>query len=185
MPESTRTLTETVKFISRNRKMRGGGHLPPLLQERLDMKYMITAAMLAGLLLCGCEGETDSSPLSDSTAAVTATVSEDASGTTDAETETAPDKETPPMNTTEAAAQSETTAASAAAEKADITVSGASGSVVTEKLPAQERTAASAKTDPDRRTTAATAASATDPDADGGSILPDDGLDWSPLVPVD
>ena len=145
------------------------------------MKRATIAVLIGCLLLCGCEGRTDSSAVTDSTTEMTAAVTESAPGTT--ETVTDSGEETTTNQTTETTAQSGTTNTSAVADEADMAIGGVSDPI---KPSAQDSEAAAGKTDtePPRQTTTTTAASATDPDADGGSILTDDGLDWSPLVPV-
>ena len=144
------------------------------------MKHILTAAAVTGcLLLCGCEGRTDSSPVTDSTTAVTTTVSERVPETagTDAENETAAKKTT---------AQSGTTNRSDDADEADIAIGGESAAVTTDKPyePENAATAAQAVTDQPQQTTTETTASESEANVNSDNILPDDGLNWSPLVPV-
>ena len=144
------------------------------------MKHILTAAAVIGcLLLCGCEGRTDSSPVTDSTTAVTTTVSGSVPETTgtDAETETAA-KKTP--------AQSEITSPSSESDEADTAIGGESAAVTTDQPsePENTATAAQAVTDQPQQPTTETTASETEAEMNSDNILPDDGLNWSPLVPV-
>ena len=136
------------------------------------MKSITIVLILAGLLLCGCEGGKNNASVTDSTTAFTTTVSESISGTTETKIVTTADKPTKAKETA-TTAQSGTTNTSA--DKADIAISGEPADGTATKLLDSAETAA---------TTAASATSAEDSDADSDNILPDDGLNWSPLVPV-
>lgn len=137
------------------------------------MKYMITAAaILACLLLCSCEGGKEDSVVTDSTTEITTTISESAPGTTENVTDSG--EVTTAKITTETTAQSGTTNTSAAADKADIAIGGE---------PA-DGTAAKPSDSAGPETTQAAQSSETEADVNSGNILPDDGLNWSPLVPL-
>ena len=144
------------------------------------MKHILTAAAVTGcLLLCGCEGGKANESVTDSTTAVTTTVSERAPGTTgtDAGNETAAKKTT---------AQSGTTNRSDDADEADIAIGGLSAAVTTDQPSERENaaTVAQAVTDQPQQTTTETTASESEANVNSDNILPDDGLNWSPLVPV-
>ena len=147
------------------------------------MKSITIVLVLAGLLLCGCEGGKNNASVTDSPTAVTTTVSESNSGTTETKIVTTADKPTKAKETA-TTAQSGTTNTSA--DKADIAISGASAAVTTDQPSERENaaTVAQAVTDQPQQTTTETTASEKEAEVNSDNILPDDGLNWSPLVPV-
>ena len=151
------------------------------------MKYLITAAVLIGcLLLCCCEGGKDSSSVTDGTTAFSITDSESVPVTTGTVHPTDFGEETTSKKITEITAHSGTTNTSADADKADIAIGDASTAVTVNKLsePETGATAAQAITEQLQHATKVSTTSDKQAGVNSDNILPDDGLTWSPLVPV-
>ena len=161
------------------------------------MRYPITVLIAAGcLLLTGCHGgeDSDAAPAVTETAAAVMTGDTAADDTTAApQTTTArPDpaaRETTAETVSETAATDVTTpSASAEAVSTDAAAAGHAGDVtddsadimIGDDAPAPTQ-AASTEADPANETTSTAAAA---PGVEDGAVLPDDGLDWTPLVPV-
>ena len=171
------------------------------------MKYTITAAAVSVcIFFCGCGSKMDSVPEQDSTTAVTTTVSTDVSETQKPEKAAATEmpkeaKETSAKKTTatttnsgmreESAPAGQTNTvpgdqpassnAPAQSERAGTITTAAKTQSRQNSNAVQTETPATGQTE---QTEAATPDARTDEQEDNGNVLPDDGLEWSPLVPV-
>lgn len=135
--------------------------------KNMRFKFM-ASAVLACLLLCGCDGGKSSSSEKPS-AAVTASSTEITSETAETTPETTVAAQTTKANTAPEAdidlAEEQT--------KAPVTTAAAATEPAPTEAPAQTTTAAASE------------AQKMTNGVDNGNDLPDDGLDWSPLVPVE
>ena len=139
------------------------------------MRHIFTAAALIGcMLLCGCEGGKDNASEAENIKTVTTTViertTEDNTSETDILPTTTKVAETAPLK------QQET---STTAGNENIVIGGEKSADTTQRPSATKEQVLSTEA----TVTAATAA-VPDSDAESGNILTDDGLNWSPLVPV-
>ena len=142
------------------------------------MKYTtIVLALLFCMLLTGCHGSEASSSTADGTTTVTTTtttvtVSEQANDTSDsniADTEI----KTTTKKSTDTSSEIGMQEGSAPADDANIVIG-------------DDSSADSAKPSETKSTTTAKPQTTSDADSevDNGNVMTDDGLDWSPLVPV-
>ncbi|WP_295094103.1 hypothetical protein [Ruminococcus sp.] len=139
------------------------------------MKYaMIAAAMIGYMLLCGCDGGKDSTSTTDttttlSTITVTGTISKK---TDDKVTSVISDteKETIVKKSTDTSSESRLQEVTAPVADVDIVIDGDSAAVTEQMKPSTTKSVTSS----DNAT-----------GVDNGNVMPDDGLDWTPLTPVE
>lgn len=139
-------------------------------------RTMIVMALLGCLFLGGCNDGKDSSSSADITASDITTVSESVSEKQATESE----RTTTSKAKNDTSSQNRLQEYNASADKADIVIGGENVVVTTMKSTDKEETITNkAKS---QQTTANT--KSIESKADNSNVMPDDGLDWSPLVPV-
>lgn len=161
------------------------------------MKHIFTAAAVIGcLFLCGCEGGKDSASEAETTTSVTTTALTDTSA--ESGSDTANRNETAAAKATDSLTENGKRESEISDDAAEIVIGGDSTAATTQEPSDAKHTTyaktqttqavtetkkpatTKAQTEPSQQTTATT----TDSSVDDGNVMTDDGLDWSPLVPV-
>lgn len=164
------------------------------------MKRATIAVLIGCLLLCGCEGGKDSTSEAESTTTTAATAVTDISA--ESGSDTAVTKETTAKKETDSFADNGKRESTVSDDAAEIVIGGNATSVTVQKQSESKRTTTlttqttqavtetkkpvttEAQTEPFQQAATTTHSSGTDSNVDDGNVMTDDGLDWSPLVPV-
>ena len=145
------------------------------------MKRILAAAAVLCLLLCSCEGEKADAP--ESSSASETTVTETTVAETTSEETTAPAETTDTQPTSETTTAAESTAA--ASESAESTKPASTTAPSNDAVIDISGQTTAEKPGKSTETVTETTTQANSGDVSNGNELQDDGLNWTPLVPVD